>query len=292
MRAARRFPAFRPSFHEARRLLRADAMMRRAIFLLLAVGACGGSVASQGPSSDFDVDAGEGPPPVLGPDGGGADAGTIRVDAPPDVYVDPTPDARPDVVSACAPKDVPSQQTVHLVVTNASGADRYLVTAGNFCDPYAVSFSHQAAMPLSLGFQCLCECPNPGPARAAALHRLAPGESFSLSWDARSLSTCNQPWDCGANGWPGGGIQNQIVGASRPVGPGDYSVSVGALTSVPQACSSADGTTYDCPMGFGGPPPGPFPGPIATMCPADVSAVGGFVLPAAGNVDVAIAIAQ
>jgi hypothetical protein len=189
--------------------------------------------------------------------------------------------------------DVHSRQSVRLVVTNTQAADRFLITRGNYCDPFAVSFSQEAPMALSMGFQCLCECPSPGPARPGALRRLAPGESFTLSWDARSLTTCTEPYDCATGGWPGAGTVSNVVGSSAPVGPGRYSATIGALTSVPQGCSSADGTTYDCPLSYGGyPSPGAFPGPVAQMCRADVSAIGTFVLQASGDVDVAIAIAQ
>jgi hypothetical protein len=262
-------------------------MKRRHSVLLVSLLGCG-SVVSQEASPEFHVDAGgtspiEPSPPLPALDAG-RDAPIIK-DAPADVL--------PDTPTACPPANVPSLQTVHLVVTNASGADRYLVTAGDLCDAFSVSFSHQAPLPLSLGFQCICECPPPGSARPGGLRRLGPGESYTLAWDARSLTTCTRTYDCSTNGWPGMGSVSEFLGASAPVGPGSYSATIGALTSLPQGCSSGDGTAFSCPIGYGGyPGPGPLPGPIATACPADVSATGGFVLPATGDVDVAITITQ
>jgi hypothetical protein len=254
--------------------------------LALLLTACGGSFASPATGSP---DAAVSSDPDTGASSdAGAEASADTADSASDAPF------APDTTSSCNPgPDTPSRQTVQIVVTNRAAADRYLVTEGTFCDPFSVSFSQQSPMHLTLGFQCLCECPNPGPARPATLHRLAPGDSFTLSWDARSLVTCTETVDCSTEGLPGLGTASQVVGASQPVGAGPYSVSVAAVTAVPQGCSG-DGTTFTCPMSYSGGPGGPFNNPpaIQVECPADVTASASFELPASGDVSVPVALMQ
>jgi hypothetical protein len=262
--------------------------LRFAASFSLLLAACGGSTeASPGAGGS--------------PEAGAADAATPDAGVSPEAAADVTTasdsggdaPSSADAATACGPgASVPSRQTVEVVVTNQAAADRYLVTAGTFCDPFSVSFSQQNALPLTLGFQCVCECPNPGPARPATLHRLAPGESFTLRWNATALTTCTETVDCAAMGWKGLGTASQLVGASAPVGPGPYGVSVGALAAVPQGCFG-DGTTFNCPMSWGGGNPGGpngIPPAIQTVCPADAFASVSFELPASGDVSVPVAL--
>jgi hypothetical protein len=200
-----------------------------------------------------------------------------------------TGDSDADGAATCPESDVPARQTVQIVVTNSSPFDRYLITGGTFCDPFSVSFSHQAALPLAVGFQCICECappPLPGP---SALRRLMPGDSTTLSWDARSLTTCTATVDCASQGWPGVPNKTQTVGALRPVQTGPYDVSVYALHAVPKGCQG-NGTVIDC-LPSGGGPGGTFPA-IQTSCPADIAATGSFVLPTSGDIQVPVVITQ
>jgi hypothetical protein len=194
-----------------------------------------------------------------------------------------------DTAPACAPANAPSSQNVEIVVTNSGTADRYLVTAGTWCDPYSISSSQKAALFLNLGFQCVCECPNPGAPGPSTLHRLAPGESFSLTWDARALTTCTESIDCATMGWPGLGTAHELIGGKTPALPGLYWVSVGALTALPHGCAG-DGTTFGCQANVGGNPSGTTPSAIQTSCPAEVSASASFTLPTSGDVSVAIAL--
>jgi hypothetical protein len=207
-------------------------------FGALFLAACGGtSTSTTGPDASTPTDAAIAPLTDATTSDAPSESSTADADSGDASVV-------PDAATTCAPgPDTASRQSVAVVVTNDATADRYLVTEGNWCDPYAFSFSQEAPLALNIGFQCLCECPNPGPARPGALHRLAPGESFTLTWDARSLVTCSQSVDCATLGWPGLGSAPEVKGTKSPVAEGSYWVSVAALTAVPAGCSG-DGTTF------------------------------------------------
>ena len=263
-------------------------------FRLIAFGAllmtaCGGSTTSAtGPDASTPPDAAITPPTDAALSDAPFESSTADADAAGDASI------VSDGATTCSPgPETASRQSVAVVVTNNATADRYLVTAGNWCDPYSFSFSQQAPLALNLGFQCLCECPNPGPARPGGLHRLAPGESFTLTWDARSLTTCSQSVDCATMGWPGLGSAPEVKGAKSPVAEGSYWVSVAALTAVPAGCFG-DGTTFSCTMTGSGPgsPSGNLPSAVQTMCPGDVGGSAVFTLPATGDTSVAVSITK
>jgi hypothetical protein len=260
--------------------------------LFLSCTACGAIAGT----SDAPRDAGASP--VV--DGAGpvaADAGDASVADASDAShagdaadaADAEPEAAPQCVFDAGAND--PVRTLTLVVTNEAGGDRYLITDGTFCDPYGIS-ALGVEVPLRLGFQCICECPNPGPARPHTLRKLAVGESYRFTWDARELVTCSESVDCASRGWPSSGTATQIVAGTAAVGAGTFDATVGAVSAVPSGCSSGDGTTFTCPMGSGGPFPGETPPVIQAMCTADSTASAPFALPASGDVVVAISLTK
>jgi hypothetical protein len=190
---------------------------------------------------------------------------------------------------AAPPSDIPSRQTVTFELSNQTGADRFVVTQGWYCDDFGIaSGPGGAALPLELGFQCLCECPNPGPVQATAYHRVAPGASYRLTWDARSLVTWSELYDCATHGWPGVPPQNEVFGAHQPVGAGPYRVTFAIEQTLPSRCSPTSGDDYTCTMEQ--PPIGMWPTTIAQICPSLAPQTVGFTLPQSGDLSLPVAL--
>lgn len=202
-------------------------------------------------------------------------------------------DAPSDVQTSCTLPEASTDRVVSILVTNQASSDRYLVTGGWYCDSFEIRTS-SGALARNVGFQCICECPNPGSAAPNALRKLAPGESFTLTWDASMLATCSKAVDCSAEGWPNLPPATEVIGGSQPAPAGDYTAVAAALTALPSGCNSSDGTTYSCtsnpgPGGPGGPSAPPNP---QVLCPSSVTGSAPFTLPAAGNLSVAVAITK
>lgn len=217
-------------------------------------------------------------------------------------------DARQDVVDACSssdracgsdsnetgaeaapsPMDLQSRQTVTLQITNVGSSDRFVAMRGWNCTPYGIDLMTGAgvrAVALQLGFQCRCECPNPGKPYANGLHRLRAGEIYEVIWDARQLITYSMSWDCAQHGWPGAGVQQVAVGVLQPVDTGRYQAVFGVEDSLPDNCPG-DGPDYNCNMqgndGF------PLSDVVAPVCSTTQNVSVGFTLPAAGNIVVPV----
>jgi hypothetical protein len=236
--------------------------------------------------------------------------------APTDAATDTAADARSDETAAdtgatgddvdasydaptAVPSEVAATTTVHLEVKNTSGGDRWIATTGTWCEPTSIerldpghpgSASHLGR---GIGFQCLCECPNPGAPFVQAWRKLGPGESVTLDWDGRALVTYTTPYDCSTHGWPGQGVQAQLNGALQPAAPGTYRATIDVARAVPAGCTQT-GTLpeWTCSPGYPG-YPGSMPPAIAQLCPAgdgNTTASATFDLPAAGTVSVPLAI--
>jgi len=252
---------------------------------LATMAACGGSVSSEGLIAPDT--AGAGLPPAstaaanadAGSHDEGGNGGGASVELKPDG-------------GTCQRSDSPSLQTVSLVVKNETVVDQYLITEGTLCDEFAVTPVGQSkALPLRLGFQCLCECPNPGSPRPARLHRLGAGDKATLTWDARALTACSNSIDCASRGWPGGGKAQELVASYAPVTSMALEAKVAAVTALPAGCTSADGTEFSCLSGFG--PWGgssSLPGPIQELCPGTKTATARFTLGAATAITVPLSL--
>jgi hypothetical protein len=127
--------------------------------------------------------------------------------------------------------ELPSKQTVTIVVTNETATDRFVATATQGIAPFSVEPLNPNADPLVLAEHdfCGCECNGVLPDAIIGLHRIRPGESFALQWDARVLvdDGCDATTDCG--NWS----YTAVHRVSRPIAPGSYGIGVKVFDSVP-----------------------------------------------------------
>lgn len=188
---------------------------------------------------------------------------------------------------------VPSRQTVTFQISNSSGAERWVaLDTGSqeyspiSCEGYGLMRANSPLHRLP-GFQCGCECPNPGSPRYS-LKRVPAGGSLTVTWDARALAARAYAVDCSLQGWPNGGKVTMSRVALRPVEAGPIDATFAVLPAVPADCrAGASPDTAECggPSGYA---PGMF-GPFAQTCrpaPLRVS----FVLPAAGDLSVPVSL--
>lgn len=183
---------------------------------------------------------------------------------------------------ACdVPGEVPSTQKLVVEIQNPTAEPRYALTECFECDILQVekkSDLDYVALPLRVthGQACGCECPAPQDPYVAALHRIAPGESFTATWDARTLATCTYDQDCGE-----GSTVSVTGGALQPAAPGEYRVSFGVIVNLPAECAE-DGATGDFTCGepavMGIDPGGGFY-PVEITLPASGDVSGTIVLP-------------
>lgn len=244
--------------------------------VFLAVAACGGSVAGSAVVDGSGAEAADA--------GGASDASRadVRSTPPsPPTKTDPPPQVN---VSTCDVASVPSVQTVSFVVSNGTNVDQYVVKSGNLCDPYAITAAGSPLpLPLTLGFQCPCECPNPGASGPTELERIGPGESVTLTWDARVLDTCAETVDCVAMGWPGMGMAKQLVAGASPAASATYEAEVAFLDAVPGGCVARGGRTYSCnplPSGL------PLASTTNSLCRGTKTVKASFILGAEKTIDV------
>lgn len=254
--------------------------MRSTLSLLVAsllLVACGAKV--DGPAASSGDDA-------------GADA-----ESDADVRVDDEGGAKDGAVedAGAPPVEIASTATAHVKVVNHGSADRWFATRGYWCNGAEIARMDSAGVPhpvaRSLGFQCLCECPNPGGPKVAEWRKVAPGGSFTFDWDGRGLVTYTTPYDCSQHGWPGAGATSEVHGVLQPVAPGSYYATVLFRDAPPSGCTQQGAEPlWQCPMGYGSGFPGSMPPAIAQTCPADGAgtASSAFTLPASGAVDVTI----
>ena len=143
------------------------------------------------------------------------------------------------LVAACGQPEIDSRQTVTVAIVNESGADRFVLQDGGGCDPFRVTDESGAWVPVSMGFQCVCEC-NP-PQRRKFLRRVSAGEQLAIVWDARSLVTWSTPKSCGGE-W----IENIVHGALQPIAEGKYAMTIFVDSALPNSCVRLDQGLFNC----------------------------------------------
>jgi len=193
--------------------------------------------------------------------------------------------ATPD--TGAPPESIASTQSVSFRVTNDTGEVRYIALAGADCEGWGI-----AGVPAQVNFQCGCECPMPSYDFVTQWLALEPGAEHVLTWDARGLATYDVPHNCCEQGWgPDAGIAYTTSAARQPVEPGSYAVFVGVATTLPDGtnCLDVGDGTFDC-YGPDFADGGDFPPNLSAAC-SDLSTVNTtFALPAAGDVEVPIAL--
>lgn len=122
------------------------------------------------------------------------------------------------------------------------------------------------------------------------MRRLAPGESFDLTWDARQLVTCTTPIDCATMGWPNGGIQQQIHGSDVLAPPAAYEATFAIERQLPTNCFASGGDLVNCnPAGPGGGPFTPAPA-IQQLCSSTETVTVAFDLAPGASPTVVVAL--
>ncbi|MBH25153.1 MAG: hypothetical protein CMH57_12010 [Myxococcales bacterium] len=155
---------------------------------------------------------------------------------------DALPDA-PDVADAsdgvdgggqCA-EEAPATQEVSVTLHNVGESARYLTLSGQGCDPFEVRPVGGERLPLQVGYLCGCECPAPPAPAVAEIVRLEPGQSHTVTWDARALDVCQRETDC--EDW----TVYEPDGHPQPVAPGEYVMAFGWSEALPPHCAEEDG---------------------------------------------------
>jgi len=158
------------------------------------------------------------------------------------------------------------------------------VTAGNNCTPFGISSLADGgvrSIPLQVGAQCPCECPRPGDAVPEAFRRVGAGETYSVTWDARELVGWRASTPCTGFGTPFSGTY--YAGVLVPAGPGSYRVVLGVEPTLPQTCNGTD-PDYYCDVSYSS----NGLSDVAPLCTTSTTATAEFVLPATGDVAVAM----
>jgi len=222
----------------------------------LVLMACGGSVAS---APGEPVDSG----------------------APQDARIERSEDRDGGVTTTKAcPAEAASTQEVKFAITNGASSDRWIVLRGAFCTAYSID-----RLAIEMGFQCGCECPNPGSPRVETYRRIAPGTTYELTWDARALVTCEEPLDCSEWG-PSTTPQKTTRGFLQPVKAGTYTATIAFEESLPSRCT-VSGDDANCSWTYGG-YTGSLPGAIASRCEATKTVNATVTLATSGDVVVPV----
>lgn len=182
------------------------------------------------------------------------------------------PDVEPVVCTENPPVAESSSQDVTFTLSNPGTEPVWVPTAGFYCDTWEIT-----GVTRNLGWDCGCECPNPGTPHVMELEQVAPGETLEITWDARQLARYTEPLDC--SDW-GGGTSCVPSGVRQPAEAGDYTFVVGALSSLPSDCTdNGDGTAGCISQGGGF---DELPGSVQRLCDVATTVEANFSLPASG----------
>jgi hypothetical protein len=272
----------------------------------ICAGAVGGACCTQGGKGEVSVadalgSGGSSPPPGDGDSGLAPDL--EKQEPPKDSAAEPPPPKPPadgPTASGDRPRPVASVQSVTFTITNGSGQDRFVVTRGHVCQPYAVArLVSGSPQPLRLegssvvlpsdATRATCEGTSPGMDYLAALHRIRPGESFTITWDARAFVEQQVTLPCLQDPTAS---RPAIVGALQPVTPGSYRVTVGVQSSIPnggadlrlpRSCTPVAGAPDDFTCTS---LPGGLPMAVDQLCHSNAPVTAEFVIPEHGDLSV------
>jgi hypothetical protein len=178
--------------------------------------------------------------------------------------------------ASCLPREQPSTQTVYFDITNTAASTIYVVTSGRDCTAYGIhSTSTDSDLSLRAFEDDPCPCGRACDSNTQGfIQELAPGETVTLTWDARDLvwRGLKIPAPCD----PASTVTEEHAIPQR-VSPGEYSVSIGYFLPPPcEYCGVLP--TY----AFSAPP----------QCQADHNVSASFLLPDAGDVRVPLEIGE
>jgi hypothetical protein len=225
-----------------------------ALTLTTLAAGCGGG-------SETRVDAGRG-------SDAGTDAGHVE------------PDAGGDAGISCAGETPLTEIDARARAELGVRGEGWLVMTGWSCAPLGVSGA-SGALRQGLGTQCICECPAPQPPFASSLVRLSPDVAVPFVWEGRELATWSECVDCADRGWPGGGVQEELHGALRPVAAGSYTLTLLVFDTLPASCTDLGEGIASCTPPTG--PPGPTSGELS-LCPEARAITTTITLPESGIV--------
>jgi|GEM_PF-3654979 len=186
------------------------------------------------------------------------------------------------------PETAPSRQVVRFVLRNTGSQPRLVAKAGTYCTAFGVaerSGTGWRDLTVATGSNAcngrceLCNCDG-GKAVPSQLVTLGPGDAYAFDWDARSYHSCDVPiTQCPE--------RTKLVGASQPIAPGPYRVSVPTAAAAPSNCTADDEAgQYTCaPTGFGG------CNWSLPMCQLESSVSVEFSVPESGDIQVEVPIA-
>lgn len=224
---------------------------------------------------DGDVDAG---PLDIGVDAG--DSG--------DVFDGTVEDAGGCPEEGEHPEGEASFQQVTFIVTNSDEVPLYIAVWGWFCDVWGIKTAAGTRLPLTLGFECGCECANPGSPGVERYLRLEPGQSYTFSWSGLRLATYTSYYDCNPDGW-GDYCVETTAGVPVRVAAGDYVLDLGYVDQLPDGCWEEPSSEVWCDQGYGyGGDWYDMPSSPQEICPDMLTRTTGFTLPESGDVEVEV----
>ena len=185
-------------------------------------------------------------------------------------------------------EDEPPIHNVVFEVINDTDVDQYLAIEGYFCDAFSVGVPHSVGLPCP----CACDAVRPQTNRYV---RLAPSESYELTWDGREVRTYVAFYeDC--SGW---GIEPRcgegIVGNLFPSASGTYELEILVTESLPDEefdCLEIEDTVF-CDLVRYSVSPNFFPSSDQAICPDSTILSGwSFELPESGDLTVSVQMSE
>ena len=134
------------------------------------------------------------------------------------------------------PVPIDAVTQVTFALTNNYATDIWVPDQGWFCDAWGID-----GVSRNMGFQCGCECPNPGSPGVESFRRIAVGETLDIIWDGRELATYSECLDCSE--WGSTEALSEVGGVLQPSLDGTYTFRISLVLDTPPAgCEDPTGT--------------------------------------------------
>ena len=184
------------------------------------LASCGGSSSSAQPTTDASLMDAPLDATALDADGAPPRA------APSDATLDEDAGADGDAGCLSQPQADDPARTVTFVLTNSSTQPRYVIASSNNCQPYQVD-DYDPAPPPSFSIFDTCEGLDAG--ATAGFATLAPGATYTFTWDGRYPVPYTTLYACGQ----GLGCSNRNYSARRLAPGGAHSASFVVADDMP-----------------------------------------------------------